>query len=96
MQLTITFGLVLLLGFNHGIRIYLRYNKWIFGIASAVLFAALFAVRFFEFVRRSYPLNLIVLGIITLAKATVIGYLSSKYNPELVTNLNLYSFVKLH
>lgn len=52
-----------------------------------------------ECVRRTFPINLIFLGLLTLSEAVVVGVLGALYGPETVCHdfcVSIRKFLKVH
>ncbi|KAI5694595.1 hypothetical protein M8J75_001818 [Diaphorina citri] len=65
-------------------KLYVLQHPGMFWIAFIAMFVTLICITCCESVRRSSPMNVIFLGIFTLAESFLLGVISSRYNAEYV------------
>ncbi|XP_055311513.1 protein lifeguard 1-like isoform X2 [Sitodiplosis mosellana] len=83
-QLVITFVLVFLISQPRGIREYMFRNAWIFHLGLIGLIISMLTIVCSEGIRRTYPSNMICLGVITLCEGICIGYIGAIYEPDVI------------
>uniref|UniRef100_A0A8D9B4D2 Protein lifeguard 2 n=1 Tax=Cacopsylla melanoneura TaxID=428564 RepID=A0A8D9B4D2_9HEMI len=65
-------------------KLWVYQHPALFLVSFVTMFVTLICISCCESVRRTYPMNIIFLGIFTLAESFLLGVISSKYNGELV------------
>ncbi|CAF2570564.1 unnamed protein product [Rotaria sp. Silwood2] len=85
-QLVITFGLIALFHFIPSIRDYVRSSngQWLYWTSYVVFLVIYFALICSQRAARKFPLNLILLGILTLSMGYMMGMISAFYKIESV------------
>ncbi|CAF2794570.1 unnamed protein product [Rotaria sp. Silwood2] len=85
-QLSITFGLIALFHFTPSIREYVQSSngKWLYFASYGVFLVTYFALICSKRAARKFPLNLILLGILTLSMSYMMGMISAYYKIESV------------
>ncbi|CAF1283368.1 unnamed protein product [Rotaria sp. Silwood1] len=85
-QLAITFGLIALCHFIPSIREYVRNpnGRWLYFTSYAVFLITYFVLICSKNAARKFPLNLILLGILTLSMGYMMGMISAYYKTESV------------
>ncbi|CAF3816870.1 unnamed protein product [Rotaria sp. Silwood1] len=85
-QLTITFGLIALFHFIPAIREYVRSpdGRWLYFTSYVVFIVTYFALVCSKNAARKFPLNLILLAILTLSMGYMMGMISAYYKIESV------------
>ncbi|CAF2839810.1 unnamed protein product [Rotaria sp. Silwood2] len=85
-QLSITFGLIALFHFTPPIREYVRssHGQWLYFASYAVFLVVYIALICSKRAARRFPLNLILLAILTLSMGYMMGMISAYYKIESV------------
>ncbi|CAF1414902.1 unnamed protein product, partial [Rotaria sp. Silwood1] len=85
-QLAITFGIIALFHFTPVIREYVRspHGRWLYFTSYVVFLVIYFVLICSKKAARKYPLNLILLGILTLSMGYMMGTISAYYKIESV------------
>ncbi|CAF1224374.1 unnamed protein product [Rotaria sp. Silwood1] len=85
-QLTITFGLIALFHFIPSIRDYVRspHGQWLYWTSYVVFLVIYFVLICSQRAARRFPLNLILLGVLTLSMGYMMGMISAYYKVESV------------
>ncbi|CAF5046342.1 unnamed protein product, partial [Rotaria sp. Silwood1] len=97
-QLSITFGLIALFHFTPPIRDYVRSSngRWLYFTSYAVFLVTYFALICSKRAARRFPLNLILLGILTLSMGYMMGMISAYYKIEsILIAIGITAFVCL-
>ncbi|KAJ1548890.1 Transmembrane BAX inhibitor motif-containing protein 4, partial [Cladochytrium tenue] len=76
--------------YNSSVREFVQTHPAVLMVTAFGTIGLIFAV---EIYRRSYPLNMILLGIFTLAESYTIGFICSLYESEIVLQAALLTFV---
>jgi FtsH-binding integral membrane protein len=86
LQLAVTFGLIALFHFTPSIRDYVRSSSgsWIYFASYAVFLVTYFVLICSKNAARRFPLNMILLGVLTLAMGYMMGAFSAYYKIESV------------
>jgi FtsH-binding integral membrane protein len=63
---------------------YVRYNQWPFYTAWGLSIAVMLVIICVEKARRSYPLNMIMLFVFTIAEAFLVGMITARFTIEVV------------
>lgn len=66
-------------------KLFVQQHPGLFWLAFGVMFVTLICITCCESVRRTSPMNLIFLGIFTLAESFLLGVISSQYKAESVS-----------
>jgi FtsH-binding integral membrane protein len=66
------------------LQLYVRRNQWVFWTAWALAIGLLLVISCVEKARRSFPTNMLLLGVFTAVQAFLVGTLSAYYNIEAV------------
>lgn len=78
-QLTVTIVFIVLFLFVEPIKMFSYNNPWLWGTAFALTFVCLIALACCPDVRRSFPTNLIFLGVFTVCESFLLGAVASCY-----------------
>lgn len=84
LQLAVTVAVTTLFVLSAPTKNYVFANPWTFWTAFGVSFGLIILMGVSESVRRSYPMNLIVLSAFTLAESVLVGTIAATYNPATV------------
>jgi len=85
-QLAITFGLIALFHFTPSIRDYVRSSEgqWAYWASYVVFLVTYFAIVCCKSAARRFPLNLVLLGFLTISMGYMLGMISAYYKIESV------------
>jgi len=83
-QLLISLGFIALFVFVDPIKDYVEGEAWLLILAVILTFVVLFALVCFENLRRSSPLNFVLLFIFTICESFLLGVISSQYDTKIV------------
>lgn len=86
----VTFGIVLLFVLHPTVREYVTKNVWIVIVGAVVGLVAVIAISCCESVRRTFPINLIFLGLLTIAESLIVGVLGALYGKETVRQYDFH------
>ncbi|KAG5683467.1 hypothetical protein PVAND_012745 [Polypedilum vanderplanki] len=81
-QLTLTVGFIALFQFHEGALRYAYNNTWMLNLAMLSTLGLALLMSFSTSIRRTAPLNLVLLGSYTLAQGFLVGIMSSFYQVE--------------
>jgi len=70
--------------FWEGLRLYAFRNQWMFWVALAITFVCLITLACCTNVRRTFPMNVIFLGIFTVCEGFLLGVTTSRYDTNTV------------
>lgn len=88
--MTLTFGIVLLFCMHKGTNEYVRHNFWVALVGFGVSIVTIIPLACCQSVRRTFPINLIFLGLLTIAEGIMAGILGALYGRDAV----IYSTIK--
>ena len=83
-QLSISIGFIALFTFHESVKKYVQMNLTLLYIAMGITFVLVIVLSCCEGVRRTYPANLIILFVFTLAESFLLGTLASFANTKIV------------
>lgn len=83
-QLAITVAFISIFLFIQPVQVWFASNFWISWVLLGVIIAVMIALVCCGDVRRKYPLNLILLGIFTIAESILLGAISASYKVDTV------------
>ena len=83
-QMLITLGFIALFVFVDPVKDYANENPWLFILAIVLTFVILFALVCFESLRRSTPINFILLIVFTICESLLLGVISGQYDTKIV------------
>ncbi|XP_013395377.1 protein lifeguard 1 isoform X4 [Lingula anatina] len=81
-QLAVTMIFIALFLYVEPIAHYAQANPWMFYLAIAITFVTLIALACCTEVRRTFPMNMIFLGLFTLCESYFLGTVASTYKAE--------------
>lgn len=84
-QLIVTFGIVLLFCLHGRTNMYVRRNSWVSIVGAVLAFATIIPLACCDVFRRKFPINLIFLGMLTIAEGIMAGVLGAIYGSNTVT-----------
>lgn len=87
-----TLGFVVLLSFHQGAKEFTHRNPQLMIIPMIGTFVLLCVIACCENARRNSPMNLILLGAFTLCESLMVGFISSTYDPKIVSFISFDSF----
>lgn len=79
-QILVTILVMVMFMYIEPVKQYSMHNPWIWYTAFAVTFVTLIVLACCENVRRSFPMNMIFLGIFTLCESILLGAVTSHYD----------------
>lgn len=83
-QLLVTIGIMAIFMYVPGVKEFSYANAWLMIVAMVLTFVLLIVLACCPNVRRSYPTNMILLGLFTLLEAFMLGVVSSHYDTDAV------------
>ena len=83
-QMLITLGFISLFVFVDPVKDYTEKNPWLFILAMVLTFVLLFTLVCFENLRRSSPINFILLITFTICESFLLGVISGQYDTKIV------------
>lgn len=83
-QLAVTIAFISMFLFLKPVQFWFVSNFWISWVLLGVIIAVMIALVCCGDVRRKYPLNIILLGIFTVAESMLLGAISASYNVDTV------------
>lgn len=81
-QLVVTLTIMSLIIFIEPFKLYCQQNAWLLILAFVVTFTSIIVLACCPGVRRSYPSNMIFLGVFTICEGFLLGISTSYYNRE--------------
>lgn len=84
LQLSVTIAIICLFVFHGPTNKFVKTHSWLMWVAFGVLIVMMLVLACCESVRRSSPMNVICLGLFTLAQSFVLGCVSIIYDPDTV------------
>ncbi|CAF4663826.1 unnamed protein product [Rotaria socialis] len=81
-QLAVTFGIIAIFHFTPSVRNYVRSSngQWLYYTSYAVFLVTYFVLICSKRIARRYPLNLVLLGLLTISMGYMMGMISAYYN----------------
>lgn len=83
-QILVTIAIMAIFMYVPGVKEFSHANAWLMIVAMVLTFVLLIALACCPNVRRSYPTNMILLGLFTLLEAFMLGVISSHYDTDAV------------
>jgi len=83
-QLAVTIAIISMFFFWEDLKTYSYNNVWLFYVALVMTFVCIIALACCPGVRRTFPMNIIFLGIFTICEGFVLGVVASRYNTDTV------------
>jgi FtsH-binding integral membrane protein len=83
-QLIVTIGFICLFLYVEPVRAYSHQNVWLWAVAMALTLVCIIALACCPDVRRTFPTNMIFLGIFTLCESFLLGSVASYYKADAV------------
>lgn len=83
-QLGVTIAIISMFFFWEDLRVYAYQNTWMFWVAMIMTIVCIIALGCCPGVRRTFPMNVIFLGIFTICEGFLLGVVSSRYDTETV------------
>ncbi|XP_011207999.2 protein lifeguard 1 [Bactrocera dorsalis] len=83
-QLLITFGIIFAFVYVDAIQDFVDERPWLMWVALGCIVAIMIPIACCEGVRRSFPLNFILLILFTLAESFLLGCIAIRYSPDTV------------
>ncbi|XP_011182293.1 protein lifeguard 1 [Zeugodacus cucurbitae] len=83
-QLMVTFAIIFTCIYVDEIQDFLADHHWLMWVALGAVFVIMIPIACCEGVRRSFPLNFILLILFTLAESFLLSFLAIKYSPDTV------------
>lgn len=84
LQLAMTLAIMTPFVFHEPTRIWAVNHLWLLWVDFAILFVLIIALTCFESLRRTSPINIILLGLFTIAQSISLGVLSALYARDAV------------
>lgn len=79
-QLLVTIGFVCLFIFHQPTQVWVTNNSWLWIVSLVVLVVTMIVLACCDGVRRKSPVNIIILGIFTLAMSFMLGVMSASFD----------------
>ncbi|XP_067634073.1 protein lifeguard 1-like [Eurosta solidaginis] len=83
-QLLVTLAILAIFVFVDAVQDFVGENRWLMWVALALLIATMLPIACCESVRRSYPINFILLILFTLAESFYLGCIAIRHTPDVV------------
>jgi protein lifeguard len=83
-QLSITLGIIALFVFHKPTQLWVKQHPYMIWVALGIVVVTMIALACCESVRRTSPMNFVVLAVFTLAESFMLGCMSVVYDPDLV------------
>ena len=83
-QIIVTMGIMIMFMYIEPVREYSKQNPWMWIVAFCLTFVILIVLACCEGVRRTFPLNMIFLGLFTLCEAFLLGTVAAHYDADAV------------
>lgn len=83
-QIIVTMGIMTMFMYIEPVREYSKQNPWMWIVAFCLTFVILIVLACCEGVRRTFPLNMIFLGLFTLCEAFLLGTVAAHYDADAV------------
>jgi len=83
-QLGVTIAIISMFFFWEDLKLYTMQNIWLFYVALVITIVCIIALGCCPGVRRTFPMNIIFLGIFTICEGFLLGVVASRYDTDTV------------
>lgn len=83
-QLAVTVGFACVCLYVDQVRSYIHQNRWVYITSWVVSFVLVMMISCVESIRRKYPVNLMLLGLFTIAMAVLVGTITAYHDISVV------------